>query len=345
MEQIAKIAKVSLKTVSRVVNGEGNVSHATQEKVIKVIRDLEFVPNSAARRLSRGKAMAIGLVLGWSIDTNYSSALIHNVSSVCNQYNYGLSLFPSDENVVNQVMHACLGKQVDGILLDTIPGLNKKLKKQLDTIAIPYVVIHPSCMNGPCDSSYVTIDDYESAKMAVSYLVELGHRSIGCICEITNFSQERDRLNGYRDALANAGISFRKSLVSYNQFGGMQGGFTGASQLVAENDDLSAIFCLNDDMALGAMNAIWHLDRKVPDDISVIGFDDLRYASMVIPPLTTIRQPIDQIAKAAVMQIIKMVDDPTSERITAVMPTQLIIRETCKPYSSNRRSSINSSSV
>jgi DNA-binding LacI/PurR family transcriptional regulator len=335
MEKVAKKAKVSLKTVSRVVNDEGNVSLATKEKVIRVIRDLGFVPNSAARRLSRGKAMAIGLVLGWSIDTNYSSALIHNVSSACNEYNNGLSLFPSDENVVNQVMQACLGKQVDGILLDTIPALNKELKKQLDTIAIPYVVIHPSCMNEPCDASYVTIDDFESAKKAVRYLVELGHKSIGCISEITNFSQERDRINGYRDALANANIPFRESLVSYTHIGGMQGGYAAATKLVVENENLSAIFCLNDDMALGAMNAIWHLGRKVPDDISVIGFDDIRYASMVIPPLTTIRQPIDQIAKAAVKQIIKMVDDLTSERISVVMPTQLIIRETCKPYPDN----------
>jgi DNA-binding LacI/PurR family transcriptional regulator len=335
MEQVAKKAKVSLKTVSRVVNGEGNVSHATKEKVIKVIRDLEFVPNSAARRLSRGKAMAIGLVLGWAIDTNYSSALIHNVSSVCNEYKYGLNLFPTDENVANQVMQACMGKQVDGILLDTIPALNKELKKQLDSIAVPYVVIHPSCISEPSDSSYVTIDDYESAKKAVSYLLELGHRSIGCICENTDFSHERDRLHGYRDALANAHIPYSESLVSYNPVGGMLGGFTGASKLIAENDNLSAIFCLNDDMALGAMNAIWHLGRKVPDDISIIGFDDIRYASMVIPPLTTIRQPIDQIAEAAVMQIIKMVDNPTSERISIVMPTQLIIRETCKPYSNN----------
>jgi LacI family transcriptional regulator len=333
MEQVAKRAGVSLKTVSRVANGEQNVSPATKESVLRVIRELEYVPNLAARRLSRGKAMAVGIVLGWSIDNNYSSALIHNVSSACNEFGYGLTLFSTDENVTKQVVQACLGKQVDGVLLDTKSALNKELKRQLDTIHVPYVVIHPSRTTGPCDYSYVTIDDYESAKKAVSYLIELGHRSIGCISEKSNLSQPRDRFNGYRAALANADIPFRKSLISQNQVGGMQGGFLSASQLIAENDGLSAIFCVTDDLALGAMNAVWHLGRVVADDISLIGFDDIRYASMVIPPLTTIRQPIDEIANAAVKQLIRLIDDPTADRISIFLPTQLIIRESCKPYS------------
>ena len=334
MEQVAKRAGVSLKTVSRVVNGEESVTPSTKEKVLKVIQELGYVPNLAARRLSRGKAMAIGIVLGWSMETTYSSALVHNVFSVCNENGYGLTIFSTDENVPNQVIQACLGKQVDGIILDTISSLNDELKRQLDAFNVPYVIIHPSCVDEPCDASYVTIDDYKSAKEAVLYLIELGHRAIGCIFEKSVLSQKINRLNGYRDALEKSDIPFKNSLISESSVRGMHGGFTSASQLILDNIDMSAIFCFTDELALGAMNAVWQSGRKVPDDISVIGFDDIKYASMVIPPLTTIQQPIAKIADTAVKQLINMIDDPASDQISTILPTRLIIRDTCKPFQS-----------
>jgi LacI family transcriptional regulator len=330
MEQVAKRADVSLKTVSRVVNGEEYVSLETREKVIRVIEELGYVPNLAARRLSSGKAMAIGVVLGWAIDSPYSSSLVHNVFVACNQYGYGFTLFSTDENVSNQVLQACLGKQVDGIILDTKSSLNENFKGQLDTLRVPYLIIHPSCVDGSCDASYVTIDDYESAKEAVSYLVELGHNSIGCIFEKTNLSQEIDRLRGYRDVLTDAGIPFTRSFVDNESIGGINGGFSSASRLIEKNRQLSAIFCGTDEIAMGAMSAIWQSGRKIPDDISVVGFDDIRFAAMLVPPLTTIRQPTDQIADAAVTHLIQMIDDPSTEPISIVLPTQLIVRETCK---------------
>jgi LacI family transcriptional regulator len=110
-----------------------------------------------------------------------------------------------------------------------------------------------------------------------------------------------------------------------------QVGFTGAQQLIRSHPELTAIFAENDEIAMGVLNAIWQMGLKIPDDISVVGFDDISYATMITPPLTTIHQPIDQIASTAVKQLIQTIDDPLTQPIDTVMPTRLVIRDTCKP--------------
>lgn len=336
MREVAKRAGVSLKTVSRVVNGEVKVSPQTKAKILDVIRQLDFAPNLAARRLSHGKAMAIGLVLGWSLNSTYSSAMTDFIFKSCKEQGYSLVLFSNDENLESQVLQACLGKQVDGIILDTIVGQRDELRTQLDSFQIPYVVVHPSSNDGTYTCAHVTIDDHQSAKVAVEYLIQLGHRSIGCIVEKSGLSQERDRLSGYQQALAEAGIGYREELVSVNTNRGFQAGFSSASQLLANCDDLSAIFCATDEIAMGAMSTIWQQGRKIPNDISVIGFDDIRYAAMIVPPLTTIRQPIDQIAELVVKYLIDKIKDPAIAPIHQILPTSLIVRETCSPFCEKR---------
>ena len=133
MREVAKRAGVSLKTVSRVVNGEVKVSPQTKAKILDVIRQLDFAPNLAARRLSHGKAMAIGLVLGWSLNSTYSSAMTDFIFKSCKEQGYSLVLFSNDENLESQVLQACLGKQVDGIILDTIVVKRKELRTKLDS--------------------------------------------------------------------------------------------------------------------------------------------------------------------------------------------------------------------
>jgi LacI family transcriptional regulator, galactose operon repressor len=337
IQDVADRAGVSIKTVSRVINDEDNIAAKTREKVIKAAAELGYVPNLAARRLALGKAMAIGLVLGWPIISAYASALIDSVLQACKNQGYGLVLFSVDEKVSIQVKQACLAKQVDGIIMDTITSLDQDLKKQLDASQAPYVIVHPNLTGGPYPASYVTIDDQKSAKTAVEYLIELGHKSIGFILDNSRLSQDRDRLSGYKQALAGANLPFRERLVHESSFRDFHSGLDGASHLMSANEDLSAIFCVTDEIAIGAMSAIWQTGRKIPDDISVIGFDDIRYASMVMPPLTTTRQPIAQVAEVAVNHLIEMIADPATEPLQAVLPTSLIIRETCKPHPQSER--------
>jgi DNA-binding LacI/PurR family transcriptional regulator len=331
MEQVAKLAGVSLKTVSRVVNGEENVSPETKVKVLRVISQVEFVPNVAARRLSSGRAMTIGIVLGWALSSTYSSSLVEFILAECKSHGYNLTIYSMGNDLTNNVVQAFLGKHVDGIILDTIGGEDADLRDQLDSMHVPYLIVNPNSMEGIDRISYVTIDDFNGGKTAVNYLINLGHRSIGCILGVSERIQNKDRLRGYRKALADADIPFKKSLVYLDEPSDFSLGYSGVLRLISNNNDMTAIFCYNDEVAMGVMSAIWQSGRKIPDDISVIGFDDIRYAAMMIPPLTTIRQPIDQIAKYAVNNLMRLIEDPDTKRLHDVLPIDLIVRDTCRP--------------
>jgi LacI family repressor for deo operon, udp, cdd, tsx, nupC, and nupG len=235
-----------------------------------------------------------------------------------------------NENVTDQVVRACLGKQMDGLILETIPGYDAGLRAQLDSLKIPYLVVHPASMDGMEGVSYVTIDDHHGARTAVEYLIDLGHRSIGCLVGNLDYVQDEGRLNGYHEALVDAGIPLQEALVYRENPSDFSLGYSGALRLMANNTDMTAIFCHTDEVAMGAMSAIWQSGRKIPDDISIVGFDDIQYAAMVIPPLTTIHQPIEQIGKAAVKQLIKLIDDPSTGQLAEVLPISLVVRDTCR---------------
>jgi DNA-binding LacI/PurR family transcriptional regulator len=331
LEDVARKAGVSTKTVSRVLNDEPNVAAKTLEKVKSAIATLNYVPHAAARSLSRGRAMAIGLVVGWPVNSPYSSTLVDFALKASMQNGYRLALFSGENGICNQIVQAYLGKQVDGIILDTIPARDRDLISQLNSLDVPYVVVNPNRKGGHQYASFVGIDDQTSAKLAVDYLIKLGHKSIGYITIDTGLNHGADRLRGYRQSLTEGGIPFREEWVFRGALLPFQDGFSGALHLLSNYKMITAIVTGTDDVAMGAISAIYQLGLKIPDDISVIGFDDIYFASRIAPPLTTIHQPIDEIASTAVKQLIKMIDDPTTKPVDIVLPTKLVVRETCNP--------------
>jgi DNA-binding LacI/PurR family transcriptional regulator len=331
LEDVAKKAGVSFKTVSRVLNNEPNVAPKTLEKVKQAIADLNYVPNSAARNLSRGKARSIGLVLGWPVNSPYSSTLIDYTLDESMAEGYGLALFSMKNKVTNQIVDAFLGRQVDGVILDTNAAADADLMQQIDSLNIPHVIIHPDRKNGSSKASYVEINNYLGARQAVDYLIELGHRAIGCISYASGLYQEIDRTGGHRDALIDAGLPYHPEWVFQGSELPFQVGVNGALSLLPNHPQLTALFVCTDEMAMGTVSAIWRLGLNVPNDISVVGFDDISHASMIAPSLTTIHQPIDEIARISVKHLIEKIDDPETAPINIVLPTRLVVRETCKP--------------
>lgn len=330
LEDVAKKAGVSFKTVSRVLNNEPNVAPKTAEKVRKAIAELHYVPNSAARSLSSGKAMAIGLVVGWPVNSPYSSTLIESTLGESMRNGYSLALFSLEDSILKKIVDSFLGRQIDGVVLDTKAAGNQALISQIISLKIPYIVIHPDCKQNYPDGSFIQIDNVLGAKQAIDYLIELGHRSIGFISYHSGLSQEDDRLSGYRQAFAAADLPFRPEHVFESDGLPFQVGFQGALSLLPNNPELTAVFAGTDEIAMGAVSAIWQLGLKIPDDISVVGFDDISYASMIVPPLTTVHQPIHEIACMAVKYLIDKIDDPNIEPIDITMPTELVERATCK---------------
>jgi LacI family transcriptional regulator len=330
LKDVAKQAGVSFKTVSRVINHEPNISPETFEKVNKAIAELNYVPNSAARSLSRGKAMAIGLVSGWPVNTPFTSALIEKTLDESMHHGYGLALFALERGTPKKIVDAFLGRRVDGVILDTVAAEDENLVAQLISLAVPYVVIHPNRKNNHVRASFVSIDNVAAASQAVNYLIELGHCNIGEVTFQYGLQQESERLRGYLQALTGAGIPASDGWVyKGNTISGFQVGHAGAQHLIHQHPELTAIFTETDDIAMGVVGGLWQMGLKVPDDISVIGFDDITYSTMITPPLTTIHQPIDQIANTAVNQLIQTIEEPLTDPVDIVMPTRLVIRETC----------------
>jgi DNA-binding LacI/PurR family transcriptional regulator len=331
LKDVAKRAGVSFKTVSRVINHEPNVAVETYEKVNRAVIELNYVPNLAARNLSRGRARAIGLVSGWPVNTPFTSTLIEQCLDECNQKGYSMVLFSLGKDIARRIADAYLGKQVDGIVLDTNAAEADELKDQLNTLKIPYVIIHPNRKLGHSNASFVSINNIEAAKQATSYLVKLGHRSIGYITYRSGLNQEEERLRGYCLALEEAGLPTCKDWVYEGTDTAFKLGYNGASQLISRHPEITAIFTETDDIAMGVVSAVWQMGLKIPDDLSVVGFDDISYATMITPPLTTIHQPIIEIARTAVKLLISRIENPATDHIDLVMSTQLVVRDTCRP--------------
>lgn len=335
LDDVAKKAGVSFKTVSRVLNNEQGVSEATAEKVRDAIAELNYVPNIAARRLSRGKAQAIGLVIGWPVASPFSTAMIEDTLKESMRHGYGLVLFSLDHGSSKRIIDAFLGRQVDGLILDTVAFENITLVEQLKLLHVSCVVVHPNQKENYPGASFVQIDNVAAVKQAISYLLALGHRSIGFISAGFGLNQEDERFQGYQDAFAEMELSFNKDWV-FSGEGWLPDkafhcGFAGAMHLLADHKDVTAIFAQTDEIALGCASAIWQMGLHIPEDISLIGFDDIAFASMITPPLTTIHQPIDEIMRITVEHLIRRIEGSQHEPIDMILPTRLVVRETCKP--------------
>lgn len=339
LEHVAQKAGVSIKTVSRVLNAEPNVSEETTVRVRQAIAELNYVPNSAARSLSSGKAMSIGLVVGWPVNSPYSSTLIEQTLKECTRHGYSLALFSVEieDAITRRIIDAYLGRQMDGVILDTRAAQDDELMSQLDALKVPQIIIHPDRKHAQARASYVQIDNRLGAWQAVNHLIQLGHARIGCISYDSSLTQEIDRMGGYRQALADAGLPVRDDWIKRKAGLPFQVGFSGAVQLLSAHPDLTALFAATDEIAMGTLAAIWNLGLKVPDDVSVVGFDDISYASMIAPPLTTIHQPIDEIAAISVKHLIDTVDNPDRAPIDLVMPIRLVIRKSCRALEPERQ--------
>jgi LacI family transcriptional regulator len=331
LDDVARMAGVSAKTVSRVINNESNVATETSERVQRAVDKLKYVPNSAASSLSRGRAMAIGLVVGWSLDTAFSSMLLDNILRNVTRRGYSLVLFASDEHTAYRVATAFRGRQMDGIIMDSGAGANAEVASRVNALNRPCVVIHPTRLEGNEKSSFVRIDNADGARRATEHLIGLGHHTIGLVSFPHLAGEATERLSGYRAALEDAGIPFRADLIAECWGDPMQIGYKGAMQLIPTRPEITAVFGATDEIAIGALGAIWQMGLRVPEDISVIGFDDIAMASAINPPLTTIHQPIDEISRTAVDLVVDMIEGRSSGTTDLVLPTELVIRKSCLP--------------
>ena len=324
LEQVAKAAGVSPSTVSRILNGTAVVSEIKKRAVDNAIAKLGFVPNPIARGLAGGRTLSIG-VITQAIDSPFYGAALRGIEDVLDPLGY-CPLFVSGHwtpNAEARCIDVLRARRVDGIIVLTGRLADQALK--MCARSMP-VVVTGRTLKAPGLFS-LNFDNFEGGRIATQHLVELGHRHIAFIAGDPAHPDATERLRGYRVALADAGIAYDASLVvpgAYNE----QSGLLAVNQLLTERRRFTAIFAANDQMAVGAALGLQRRSLRVPDDISIVGFDDLPTSLYAIPPLSTVHQPAYELGRLAASAVLQLIagDQPTVE----LPAPRLIARESVR---------------
>jgi DNA-binding LacI/PurR family transcriptional regulator len=326
---VASHAGVSRATVSRVVNGSESVAPHLREVVRRSVDALGYVPNQAARSLVTQRTDAIALVVPEPqsrifSDDPYFAGIIHGVSMELEAAGKQLVLImAASEESHARVERYAAGGHVDGVMLFSIHGADP-LPVTLMRMGIPVV-----CNGRPLGVSalpYVDAENEQGAANAVRYLASRGRRRIATIAGPQDMVAGIDRLNGYLSALsALSALSGAAPIVAYGEFT-RESGSAAMRELLATAPDLDAVFAASDLMADGALRTLRQAGRRVPDDVAVIGFDDNMVAAFATPPLTTVRQPIQEIGRSLARQLLRLASGEDIED-AYVLPTELVIRE------------------
>ena len=325
---VARLAGVSRTTVSFVLNGVPgiSISEATRRRVLDAARKLNYHPDSAARKLVSGKSRTLGLVLRQSPEQVFADAFLPQVilglGQAASQQGFHVLLSPLEPNDHAGYARLIHEKHVDGIILSG-PRQGDQDLIELHRQGVPVILMGQ--MPGS-DIPFVDVDAVKGAAMAVRHLIELGHRRIGMITNASlDYTSAQHRLAGYRQALEEARLSYDAALLK-------TGDFTPASGIAAMDDLLrskprpTAVFIASDVIALGAVQAIKRAGLNVPNDVAVVGFDDVPLAGFYDPPLTTIRLPAHGLGWAAGERLIRLIQDDDLDQRGVLLETELIVR-------------------
>jgi LacI family transcriptional regulator len=331
LESIARKAGVSRSTVSRVINDSPNVSEQTRQRVLAIIEQEDFHPNAAARALVRRRTDILGVVIPTSAnvffsDNNYYPLILAGLGDAIRQLDYAMLMWlgevtHSDQHLMRKLSNPHL---TDGLIFVSLPN-DHPLYSKLDRLRQPYVMIDRPFSNLD-RSNYVSVDNVRAAEIATGHLIQLGRRRIAHITGMMTISDAHDRLTGYKNALRAAGLPVDYRMIVESVFN-YESGYRAMQVLLPHKPD--GLFAANDTAAAGALQAIYEAGLRVPEDISVVGFDDVDIAVKTTPPLTTIRQPVSAKGEAAARLLVDLINGRVSAPQHIILPTELIIRQSC----------------
>lgn len=322
---IARLAGVSRTTASRVLNGRGEVSAEVRARVEKVIAETGYRPLASARSLVSHRTGLIGFVVpirtGALIQDPYFVALLQGLSHVSARKGLAVALFLfDDESDQDGLVDRVIGpRRIDGIIMSAY-HTHDALIDRLADFDVPTVTMGPNAWPGRFGS--VMVDNDEGGWLAGEHLVASGCRRLALIGGPENTKSGEDRTAGFRRAVADAGLDLPSSRVRVGDYTEASGEFQAAS---LDGEEFDGIFVASDAMAIGAIRALRARGLRVPEDVKVVGFDDLELAATADPPLTTVRQPIDGVADAALDVLVGQIDDPGQVQ-HLVLPVELVVR-------------------
>ena len=330
IKDVAKLANVSISTVSRVINNAPNLQPETKDKVLEAIKKLNFKPNRIAQSLGGGAFHSIGIVSARSSNQAFVPNILQSIAEVADEKDYEIILNNSinESKEIEKCLSMIDSKVVQGLILLS-SRINDTLIEKLHELNFPFVVLGKVLNEYLADKVYsVDTDNLTDCKEAIHYLINLGHRRIGCIHAPINYVVSKERLDAHIEAHKEAGIPVDYSLTE-------NGGYTinqayeAALKLLKCKNPPTAIFATDDIKAIGAYKAILELGLKIPDDISIIGHNNYDMSEITTPPLTTIDVPIPQLGKVATEKLFDLIEGKTPP-VRTILETKFIVRGSCK---------------
>jgi LacI family transcriptional regulator len=325
IKDVAREADVSYSTVSRVVNNYKYVNPNTREKVTEAMERLGYIANQQARSLVKGRSQVIGLLIH-SFETSYVGEIVRGIDDAIAEVQYDLLLYTTHRRAERETTY--VSNIVHGLADGLLVVLPRGVETYMDSLSkqnYPFVLIdYQATSDGVCA---VGATNWQGAFDATTYLIELGHRRIGFITGDMFVGSSEDRLNGYRDALEAGKLPFDADLIYQGDFFKPTGFNAGRAFLGLERPP-TAIFASNDEMAFGAMEAALGKSYRVPEDLSIVGFDDIPQAADTHPPLTTVRQPLREMGTTATRLLLDLIEEGGEPGASSLrLPTELIIRQ------------------
>jgi LacI family transcriptional regulator len=328
ISDVARLSGVSSMTVSRVINGSERVSPETRRRVEQAIAELGYVPSRLARGLIRQKTGTLALIVP-DMANPFFTLIVRGAEDVARRADYRIILCDTraDLTLERDSVEEMLAHRVDGVAIAPVSDRSRAHLRRLARFGVPFVLIDRTIPG--VDSDVIVGDSVGGARRLVEHLISLGHRRIGLIVESDEVSTARDRRRGYEDGLHAAGIPVDPTLIVRATVD-PSGGFDGMRRLLDLDEAPTAVFTVNNLVALGAIEAIRAQGLEVPDDVALVCFDDIEYASRLYPFLTVMAQPAETLGTLGTQLLLERIEGraPKQNRVV-VLPAQFVVRKSC----------------
>jgi LacI family transcriptional regulator len=328
IKDVARLSRVSSMTVSRVINGSERVRPETRQRVERAIAELGYVPSRLARGLIRQKTGTLAVIVP-DVANPFFTLIVRGAEDVARRGGYRVILCDTraDLTIERDVIEEMLAHRVEGIAIAPVSDRSRAHLRRLAKFGVPFVLIDRTVAGVDCD--VVVGDSAGGARRLVDHLISLGHRRIGLIVESDAVSTARDRRQAYTEALEAAGLPLDPSLVIRSAVD-PSGGFEGMRRLLELEERPTAVFTVNNLVALGAIEAVRADGLRVPEDVALVCFDDIEYASRLYPFLTVMAQPAETLGTLGTQLLLDRVEGRAPDRSrVVVLPAEFIVRESC----------------
>jgi DNA-binding LacI/PurR family transcriptional regulator len=328
IKDIAQTANVTPGTVSRALRDSPRVNPETKARIQRLADEMGYTPDAQARSLATGRTQAIGVVVTTLTDP-FIGTVVQTIESAAYERGYTVILTSSNDIPEREIeaVQMLQSRRVDGVIVSS-SRVGALYQERLDQLRVPVVLINSLAEQGGQYTISVSVDNQDGGYQATNHLIQKGHRRIAYVAAPADRNDSAERMTGYRNALAEAGIAYDSSLVVQGT-GRAGGGKRALPMLLSLNDAPSAVFCYNDMTAIGLLSAACDAGLSVPHDLAVVGFDDIAFAQLAYPPLTTIAQPVDRLGGGAVETVLAfLADDGRGERAVSdvTLRGRLIVR-------------------